>query len=128
MFFLVTLVPSFEAVMGQRVPCAIYRSKIKKCHSKFRGDLGPRFTIILRVKNYLTFKVEKFSLRKTIIKSYSESLILRDPALDVHRVVIRKKNQTYFVFVSFHLHTKCSILKLRCSLGLRNDCEPGARL
>ena len=71
--------------------------------------------------------MEKFTLSKTIFKSFSESQILRDPAEKVHGVVIRKKNEIDFVCVSFYLHMKMSTLKLRCSLSLRNDCDTGPR-
>ena len=87
---------------------------------------GPRFTIILEVKEYHNFKAVKFTLRKTVFKSYSESQLLCDPAENVHGVLIRKKYQTDFCFVSFYLHLKFSTLKLRYSLSLRN--ESGTRI
>ena len=40
---------------------------------------GPSFTVILKVENYLNFKVEKITLRKIIFQSYSESQFLRNP-------------------------------------------------
>ena len=60
-------------------------------------------------------------------KLYLESQLLLNPAENVHGVLIRKKYQIDFKFVSFYLHMKFSILKLRCSLSLRNDCEPGPK-
>ena len=69
--------------------------------------------------------MEKFSLRKTIFQSYSEMQILRNPAKNVHGILIRKKYQIDFDFISLYLHIKFLTLKLSCSLSLRNGCEPG---
>ena len=83
---------------------------------------GPRFTIILQVKDYLNFKVEKFNLRKTIFKSYSESQFLPDPAENVHGVLIKRKYQIdfrkyriNFDFESFYVNVKFSTLKSKYS-------------
>ena len=69
--------------------------------------------------------MEKLTLRKTIFKSYPESHILRDPAENVHGVLIKKKHQIDFDFESFYLHMKFWTLKLRCSVSIRIDCESG---
>ena len=74
----------------------------------------------------LTLRWKNSLKEKTIFKSYSESQFLHIPAEKVHGV-IRKKYQIGFDFVSFYLHMNFSTLKLRCSLSLRNDCEPGPR-
>ena len=86
---------------------------------------GPRFTIILKVNDYLNFKVEKIILRKTIFKLYSESQLLRNSVVTVHGFLIRRNCELDFDFISFYSHLKFSTLMLRCSLSLRNDCDPG---
>ena len=62
--------------------------------------------IILKVKDYLNFKVTKFTLRKTIFKSNPELHFLLYPVENVYGIVIRTKNQIDFVSVSFYLHMK----------------------
>ena len=57
--------------------------------------------------------MEKFTLRKTILKSYSKSKFLIDPAEKDYGNVLRKKNRIDFVFVRFYLYMKSSTLKLR---------------
>ena len=86
---------------------------------------GPRFTIILKIKEYLNFKGETFTLEKTIFKWYSGSQCFRNTGETVHWVLMRKKYQIDFDFVSFYLNMKFSILKLRCSLSLRYGCDLG---
>ena len=55
----------------------------------------PMITINLKLKDCLNFKIEKFTVRKAIFKSYLESQFLLDP--DVHAIIIRKNYQTDFV-------------------------------
>ena len=69
--------------------------------------------------------MEKLTLRKTIFKSYSESQLLRNPAENVHGVLIRRKYDLDFDFIRFYSHLKVLTIKLKCSLSLRNNCEPG---
>ena len=44
--------------------------------------------------------MENFTLRKTILKSYSESQFLRDPAENVRRNLIRNKHHTVILLLA----------------------------
>ena len=73
------------------------------CH--FIRLTGSRFTIIIKVKEYLRFKVANFTLRKTIFLSYPESQFLRDPAENVHGVVIKSILIKYILFLLAFIYT-----------------------
>ena len=79
----------------------------------------PRFTIILKVKDYSYFQEENFILRKAIIRLYSESHFLRDPIENILGVVIGKKYHLVFAFVfKFFLAHKIFDLKVEVVLKL----------
>ena len=59
----------------------------------------PRITTNLKVKDYLNFKIEKFTIRKALFKSFLELQPLLD--LDVHGIIKRKNYQTDFVLEAF---------------------------
>ena len=79
---------------------------LRKSPNQFKRQ-GPRFTIMLKVKDYLNFKMESFTLRK----SYSESQFLRYPAENVHGVV-KKEVSIDFVCASFCFTHEIFNLKL----------------
>ena len=83
-------------------------------------NLGPepRFTIILKVKDYPYFQLENFTLRKTIFKLYSESHFLHDPDENIHGVVSRKTYHLVFAF-AFKFFLAHKILDLKVEVVLK---------
>ena len=81
------MVPSFTVI-------GLFLNLISSYHS-YGPDIsldlfvrpGPRSTLILKVGDYLNFKLEKYSLRKAIFISYSESQFLRVHTGNVHGVL-----------------------------------------